>query len=164
MQDGLTGLANRRQLDVTLGKAFSRAARTGSELAFIMLDVDCFKQYNDLYGHSAGDDCLRAISKAIRAQTPKPPGDLAARHGGEEVGELLPETGVAGAQAVAERIRKAIEELRIAHAGSPGGFACWPPAWTDPTAWQKGRTVASTSARPAPCGARRWAKPCSGRT
>ena len=121
LQDGLTGLANRRQLDVTLGKEFSRAARTGSELAFIMLDVDCFKQYNDLYGHSAGDDCLRAISKAIRAQTPKRPGDLAARYGGEEVGVLLPETGVAGAQAVAERIRKAIEELRIPHAGSPGG-------------------------------------------
>jgi diguanylate cyclase (GGDEF)-like protein len=121
LQDGLTGLANRRQFDVTLGKEFARAGRDGSELAFIMLDVDCFKQYNDLYGHSAGDDCLRAISKAIRAQTPKRPGDLAARYGGEEVGVLLPQTGVAGAQAVAERIRKAIEELRIPHAGGPGG-------------------------------------------
>jgi diguanylate cyclase (GGDEF)-like protein len=121
LQDGLTGLANRRQFDVTLGKEFSRAARAGSELAFIMMDVDYFKQYNDLYGHSAGDDCLRAISKTIRTLTPKRPGDLAARYGGEEIGILLPQTGVAGAQAVAERIRKAIEALRIAHAGSPNG-------------------------------------------
>lgn len=121
LQDGLTGLANRRQFDVTLGNEFSRATRAGTGLAFIMIDVDSFKQFNDLYGHSAGDDCLRTISKAIRSETPKRPGDLAARYGGEEIGILLPLTDLAGAQAVAERVRKAIFELSIPHAGSAFG-------------------------------------------
>ncbi|MES2261584.1 MAG: sensor domain-containing diguanylate cyclase [Pseudomonadota bacterium] len=122
LQDGLTGLANRRQFDVTLGNEFSRARRAGTTLAFIMIDVDYFKQYNDLYGHSAGDDCLRALSKTIRQQTPKRPGDLAARYGGEEIGVLLPHTDADGAHTVAERIRGAVAELRLPHAGSPNGF------------------------------------------
>ena len=121
MQDGLTGLANRRQFDVTLGNEFSRAMRHQDTLAFVMIDVDFFKQYNDLYGHSAGDDCLRSVSKLIRALTPKRPGDLTARYGGEEIGILLPNTDAGGAQAVAERIRQAIQNLRIAHSGSPLG-------------------------------------------
>ncbi|AKU25122.1 GGDEF domain-containing protein [Massilia sp. NR 4-1] len=118
LQDGLTGLANRRQFDVTLGNEFSRAVRQGSELAFIMIDVDYFKQYNDLQGHSAGDDCLRALSRSIRMQTPKRPGDLAARYGGEEIGVLLPNTDAEGARAVAERIRAAVEALQMPHPGS----------------------------------------------
>jgi diguanylate cyclase (GGDEF)-like protein len=121
MQDGLTGLANRRQFDVTLGNEFSRAMRHQDTLAFVMIDVDYFKQYNDLYGHSAGDDCLRTVSKLIRALTPKRPGDLTARYGGEEIGILLPNTDAAGAYAVAERIRQAIQNLQIAHSGSPLG-------------------------------------------
>jgi diguanylate cyclase (GGDEF)-like protein len=119
LQDGLTGLANRRQFDVTLGNEYSRATRAGSSLAFIMIDVDYFKQYNDINGHSAGDDCLRAISKTIRMLTPKRPGDLAARYGGEEIGILLPNTDATGAAAVAERIRAAIAALGIPHDGSP---------------------------------------------
>ncbi|BBB62828.1 hypothetical protein UNDKW_4555 [Undibacterium sp. KW1] len=63
MQDGLTGLANRRQFDIVLKDESSRAMRNASSLALIMIDVDCFKQYNDIYGHTAGDECLRAISK-----------------------------------------------------------------------------------------------------
>ena len=121
MQDGLTGLANRRQFDVTLGNEFSRAMRHQDTLAFVMIDVDYFKQYNDRYGHSAGDDCLRAVSKTIRALTPKRPGDLTARYGGEEIGILLPNTDAGGAYAVAERIRAAVEELQIPHAGSRCG-------------------------------------------
>ncbi|MRX11823.1 diguanylate cyclase [Pseudoduganella sp. FT25W] len=121
MQDGLTGLANRRQFDVTLGNEFSRAMRHQDTLAFIMIDVDYFKQYNDLYGHSAGDEVLRAVSKLIRALTPKRPGDLTARYGGEEVGILLPNTDLHGAQAVAERIRQAVEQLQMPHNGSPFG-------------------------------------------
>jgi diguanylate cyclase (GGDEF)-like protein len=121
MSDGLTGLANRRQLDVTLGNEFSRAMRHGAPLAFIMLDVDYFKQYNDRYGHGAGDEVLRAVSQLIRALTPKRPGDLTARYGGEEVAILLPNTELAGACAVAERIREAVAQLRLRHEGSPFG-------------------------------------------
>ncbi|NYE61675.1 diguanylate cyclase (GGDEF)-like protein [Duganella sp. 1224] len=121
MSDGLTGLANRRQFDVTLANEFSRATRHQSTLAFIMIDVDYFKQYNDLYGHSAGDEVLRAVSKLIRALTPKRPGDLTARYGGEEVGILLPNTDLAGARAVAERIRAAVEHLQMPHNGSGFG-------------------------------------------
>src|SRR5450830_1565238 len=121
MSDGLTGLANRRQFDVTLANEFSRATRHADTLAFIMIDVDYFKQYNDLYGHSAGDEVLRTVSKLIRALTPKRPGDLTARYGGEEGGILLPNTDLAGAQAVAERIRAAVQNLQMPHNGSPFG-------------------------------------------
>ncbi|MYM35542.1 diguanylate cyclase [Duganella sp. FT94W] len=121
MSDGLTGLANRRHFDVSLSNEFSRATRHQHRLAFIMIDVDYFKQYNDLYGHSAGDEVLRAVSRLIRALTPKRPGDLTARYGGEEIGILLPNTDLRGAQVVAERIRDAVEALRLPHEGSPFG-------------------------------------------
>ena len=122
MQDGLTGLANRRQFDVTLHSEFSRATRHASALALIMMDVDCFKQYNDIYGHAAGDECLRAISHLIRDLTARRPGDLAARYGGEEIVVLLPNTEVADAVAIAGNIRTAIRGLEIEHSGSPAGF------------------------------------------
>jgi diguanylate cyclase (GGDEF)-like protein len=122
MQDGLTGLANRRQFDVTLHNEFSRAKRRASALALIMMDVDCFKQYNDIYGHAAGDECLRIISHLIRDLTARRPGDLAARYGGEEFAVLLPNTDVADAVAIAEHIRGAIRGLAIEHSGSPTGF------------------------------------------
>jgi diguanylate cyclase (GGDEF)-like protein len=122
MQDGLTGLANRRQFDVSLSNEFSRAVRQASTLALIMMDVDYFKQYNDIYGHAAGDECLRTISRLIRDLTPHRPGDLAARYGGEEIALLLPNTDVAGAVVVAEKIRLAIRALGIVHSGNPSGF------------------------------------------
>jgi len=122
LQDGLTGLANRRQLDVSLGNEFSRATRQGTSLALALIDVDHFKLFNDRYGHSAGDDCLRAISRAIRQQTPKRAGDLAARYGGEELAVLLPNTDIAGAWAVAERMRQAVEALQLPHADSAQGI------------------------------------------
>ena len=121
LQDSLTGLANRRQFDVTLGNEFSRAARAGSSLAFIMIDVDCFKQYNDRYGHSAGDECLRLVSQAIRRLMPRRPGDLAARYGGEEIGVLLPGADLEGALALAEQLRQAVERLQLRHEGNPAG-------------------------------------------
>lgn len=77
-----------------------------------------FKQYNDVYGHAAGDDCRRTIIRAIRDLTPKRPGDLVARYEEEALAVLLPSTDVA----VAEKIRHAIYNLRIEHAGSPAGF------------------------------------------
>lgn len=122
MQDGLTGLANRRQFDVTLQDEFSRATRHASALALILMDVDCFKQYNDIYGHAAGDECLRTISRLVRDLTARRPGDLAARYGGEEIAVLLPNTQVADAVAIADNIRNAIRDLQIEHSGNPAGF------------------------------------------
>jgi diguanylate cyclase (GGDEF)-like protein len=120
MQDGLTGLANRRQFDTVLQNELSRATRSASSLALIMIDVDYFKKYNDIYGHLAGDECLRQISKIIQSAEGRS-GDLAARYGGEEFALLLPSTDVAGALKVAEEIRKSIRELEIRHDGNLQG-------------------------------------------
>lgn len=87
-----------------------------------MIDVDCFKQYNDIYGHAAGDECLRTISHLIRDLTAGRPGDLAVRYGGEEIAVLLPNTDLAHAVTIADKIRSAIRHLEIEHAGNPTGF------------------------------------------
>ncbi|MES2740145.1 MAG: sensor domain-containing diguanylate cyclase [Pseudomonadota bacterium] len=115
--DGLTGLANRRHFDEVLQQELRRARRNRSDLALVMLDVDCFKKYNDLYGHPAGDACLRRVSAAI-AGCLRRPCDLAARYGGEEFAVLLPETGEAGAAMVAERIRAEVCRQGLVHAGN----------------------------------------------
>jgi diguanylate cyclase (GGDEF)-like protein len=120
LQDGLTGLANRRQFDLTLQNELSRATRSASSLALIMIDVDCFKKYNDLYGHLAGDECLRQVGKIIQSAERRSV-DLAARYGGEEFAILLPSTDVQGALKVAEDIRKSIRELEIRHDGNLPG-------------------------------------------
>ena len=122
MEDGLTGLANRRQFDVTLDNEFGRAMRNASTLALIMMDVDCFKQYNDIYGHAAGDECLQTIGRTVAKIAGHRPGDLAARYGVEELAVLLPNTDVAGAAVLAERIRSAVRDLNIEHAGTTDGF------------------------------------------
>ena len=120
LQDGLTGLANRRQFDLALRDELSRATRTDGSLALIMMDVDCFKRYNDIYGHLAGDECLRQVSKVILSAEGRT-GDLAARYGGEEFAILLPNTDIQGALKVAEEIRRAIHELDIPHDGNLPG-------------------------------------------
>jgi diguanylate cyclase (GGDEF)-like protein len=120
LQDGLTGLANRRQFDTALQNELSRATRSASSLALVMIDVDCFKKYNDIYGHLAGDECLRQVGKIIQSAEGRT-GDLAARYGGEEFAILLPSTDVRGALKVAENIRKAIRELEIKHDGNLPG-------------------------------------------
>jgi diguanylate cyclase (GGDEF)-like protein len=122
LQDSLTGLANRRQFDQTFEAEFNRAVRHGSSIALVMMDVDFFKQYNDLYGHAAGDNCLREICKVIGNPIPRRAGDLAARYGGEELVLVLPETYLGGAVAVAESIRRAIIAMEIQHAGNPLGI------------------------------------------
>jgi diguanylate cyclase (GGDEF)-like protein len=120
LQDGLTGLANRRQFDTALQNELSRATRSASSLALIMIDVDCFKKYNDIYGHLAGDECLRQVGRIIHSAEGRS-GDLAARYGGEEFAILLPNTDVQGALKVAEKIRKAIRQLEIKHDGNLPG-------------------------------------------
>lgn len=115
--DGLTGIANRRYFDDKLVSEVRRCGRSGAPLALLMLDVDFFKAYNDRYGHQAGDACLKAIAAALRA-TMLRPYDLAARYGGEEFVCLLPETDMAGAAVIAERVAQAVRVLGIAHADS----------------------------------------------
>ncbi|WP_161489392.1 sensor domain-containing diguanylate cyclase [Pseudomonas sp. BMS12] len=118
LEDELTCLANRRRLMRALDDEFARASRYQRPLALILFDVDYFKQYNDIYGHSAGDECLRAVAEVIRGGQ-KRPADLAARYGGEEFCLLLPETDGAGALRVAEQIRAALEAQALPHAGAP---------------------------------------------
>lgn len=121
LQDGLTGLANRRCFDTVVSKEFSRAVRNGTSISLIMIDVDNFKQYNDIYGHTAGDECLRRVSAAVASAVQRPC-DLIARYGGEEFVVLLPGIDKAGARCVAENIRKRVGSLTLEHSGSRAGF------------------------------------------
>ena len=116
-RDGLTGLMNRRFFDDQLIKEAKNAVRLRHPLALLMIDIDCFKLYNDRYGHQPGDECLRAVAQAI-AGTLWRPGDIAARYGGEEFAVILPDTMPSGTMLVAERIRAAVEALRIVHVDS----------------------------------------------
>lgn len=118
--DKLTGLANRRRFDELLEHELLRARRGRTPLALVLLDVDHFKGYNDVYGHPAGDTCLQAVARVLAGRLNRND-DVAARYGGEEFAVILPHTEPAGALAVAERIRAEIEALRIPHQGAPGG-------------------------------------------
>jgi diguanylate cyclase (GGDEF)-like protein/PAS domain S-box-containing protein len=121
LQDALTGLSNRRHFDRALSQEFRRALRSGTSIGLVLIDVDHFKQYNDLYGHQAGDACLRAIADVIPPLLGRP-GDVAARYGGEEIVLLLPGTSQPGARAVAERVAAAVRKLNIPHGGSAAGI------------------------------------------
>jgi diguanylate cyclase (GGDEF)-like protein len=112
--DSLTGLPNRRHFDVALASEFRRAIREQTGLGVIMIDLDHFKGYNDLYGHPAGDECLRRVAAAIGASARRP-GDLAARYGGEEFAVLLPHTDAAGVKLVAAMIIESVAALLIPH-------------------------------------------------
>lgn len=118
--DGLTGIANRRHFDEVLDREWRRALRQGKELSILMCDIDYFKKYNDHYGHQDGDECLRLVAQAL-SETMDRGGDLIARYGGEEFIAALPDTSSGGALFVAERMRQAIAELKLPHAGSPCG-------------------------------------------
>ena len=115
--DGLTGLANRRSFDQTLELEWSRAKRAATPLSLLFADVDHFKLFNDLHGHQKGDECLRSVASVIGEKAFRP-ADLSARYGGEEFAIIMPETDLAGAWKVAERLRRAIEDLQIIH-GAP---------------------------------------------
>jgi diguanylate cyclase (GGDEF)-like protein len=119
--DSLTGLANRRRLDQALDSEWLRAKRNGHSMAAVMIDVDFFKRYNDHYGHAAGDECLRQVA-AVLAKGVRDGTDVACRYGGEEFVLLLGDTDNAGVQIVGERIRAAVEGLRIPHVGGLAGF------------------------------------------
>ena len=115
--DGLTGIANRRQFDETFAREWRRSVRMKRPLALVMCDIDFFKQYNDMYGHQAGDECLCRVARSIE-QSVRRPGDRVTRFGGEEFTVVLPETESAGAAAMAEKVRAGIEALAVPHGGS----------------------------------------------
>ena len=120
MVDGLTGVANRRLMDETLNREWMRAIRDGTSLSLLLIDVDHFKLYNDLYGHLAGDACLQAIATAIQSQLRRPP-DMLARFGGEEFVIILPNTPATGAEIMSQIVLKTIAACAIPHTGSPYG-------------------------------------------
>ncbi len=115
--DSLTQVYNRRYFDQQLNLEWRRLQRVPSPLSLIMCDVDCFKIYNDTYGHQQGDECLQRVANAI-ATVIKRPGDVLARYGGEEFTVILPHTHQSGAIKVAEAIRLAVKELKIPHLNS----------------------------------------------
>jgi diguanylate cyclase (GGDEF)-like protein/PAS domain S-box-containing protein len=116
-KDGLTGVANRRQFDSTLLIEWSNAQRTKTPLSLIMFDIDYFKQYNDHYGHIAGDDCLKRVGQALRNSANRPR-DFFARFGGEEFVLILPETDATAAQKIADRARDMLARENIEHVKS----------------------------------------------
>ncbi len=115
--DALTGLANRRIFDEHMNRIWQLQSRTGTELSLIICEIDFFKNYNDYYGHQAGDDCLKQVAEGLR-QSVKRATDLIAWYGGEEFIIVLPDTEKPDALNVAQRIHQNIERLNIVHAES----------------------------------------------
>ena len=118
--DALTLVANRRAFDEFLEREWVRARRVGRPLALTIVDVDFFKQYNDLFGHLRGDECLKQIAQGL--QESRRASDFVARIGGEEFAIVLPDTDSGGAKSVAEAARARIEKLRLHHPKSLTGF------------------------------------------
>ncbi|MFP3042563.1 diguanylate cyclase [Treponema primitia] len=110
--DGLTNVPNRRCFDDRMALEWRRAAREKNPVSFLMMDVDKFKTYNDTYGHPQGDVLLKSIAKIFSAAAMRTT-DLVARLGGEEFGILLPDTDLAAALIIAEKIRSGVEAVRI---------------------------------------------------
>jgi phosphoserine phosphatase RsbU/P len=115
--DGLTQIANRRCFNERLEQEWRRLCREHQPLALLLFDVDYFKRYNDAYGHQLGDECLIKLAQAVQEILCRP-ADLLARYGGEEFVVLLPNTDLAGAIAIAERIHRAVQTLNMPHKSS----------------------------------------------
>ncbi|CAN7738134.1 diguanylate cyclase domain-containing protein [Caballeronia sp. 15715] len=115
--DGLTGVANRRKFDEDVQTDWRQCLRESAPLSLILIDIDYFKLYNDRYGHQAGDNCLKLVARTL-FEALRRPYDKLARYGGEEFACLLPKTELAGASAIAERMRARVSELNVEHLGS----------------------------------------------
>lgn len=111
-QDGLTGVANRREFDARLTSEWNRARRSGTELGLLLVDIDHFKAFNDQHGHPAGDRCLQAVAGVLKAIAGRG-GDSVARYGGEEFAVIVPGSPLSGVLALAERLREAVEALPL---------------------------------------------------
>lgn len=116
-KDGLTGIANRRMFDKMFDSEWANARRSQAPLSLIMLDIDYFKQYNDLYGHLQGDDCLRDVARTLTEAVNRPR-DFVGRFGGEEFVLILPETDASSAKQIAEKCRLLIQQQQIPHENS----------------------------------------------
>jgi diguanylate cyclase (GGDEF)-like protein len=116
--DQLTGLANRRRFDVALRFEWRRAARDQQPLALLLSDIDRFKDYNDTYGHPAGDEVLVRVAEALGSSFQRA-ADVVARYGGEEFAVILPSTDAPTATRTAEMLREKVERLRVPHSASP---------------------------------------------
>jgi diguanylate cyclase (GGDEF)-like protein/PAS domain S-box-containing protein len=119
-RDGLTGLINRRHFDQTLHTEWARMRRDGRPLSLLMIDVDHFKRYNDVYGHLAGDGCLKQVAHVLNGALLRP-SDEAARYGGEEFAIILPDTDHQGVETVAQRVQDGMKALAIPHSEGEGG-------------------------------------------
>ena len=117
LQDGLTGVANRRAYEECLTLEWKRAVRSGTPISTLMIDIDNFKNYNDTYGHAAGDECLKSVAKAICGVFERP-ADHLARYGGEEFVCILPNTDQNGALLLAGKALVSVRNLCIPHAAS----------------------------------------------
>jgi diguanylate cyclase (GGDEF)-like protein len=120
-RDGLTGLFNRRWMDIQTDLAWATCIRNGTPFALMMLDIDNFKKYNDKYGHQQGDDCLRAVAHAVEAVVTEynaegiTKGAFAARYGGEEFAVVIPGGSDGAYQKIAQFIVETIQKLCIPH-------------------------------------------------
>lgn len=115
--DGLTQVANRRRFDAYLHQEWKRSIREQTPLSVIMCDIDYFKDYNDTYGHLAGDDCLKQVAHTLLRSAQRP-ADLVARYGGEEFCLILPHTDQQGGAHVAHRIQAELRQLALPHSSS----------------------------------------------
>lgn len=113
-QDSLLEIPNRRRFEETLTREWSWTKRHQQSLSIVMMDIDHFKQYNDHFGHGAGDDCLRHVARILKNGLPRST-DLVARFGGEEFVALLPGTDATGAQFVAEQLRANVQASGLPH-------------------------------------------------
>lgn len=118
--DSLTELPNRRKFDKALEREFRRARRTRPVVSLLMIDIDYFKGFNDMYGHIAGDECLKAVAEALQ-RVVRRERDLVTRYGGEEFAAILGDTEEAEAIAIAQRMAEEVRHLAISHTGSPFG-------------------------------------------
>jgi diguanylate cyclase (GGDEF)-like protein len=116
-RDGLTGIQNRRMFDQHIQRAWQQAVREEERVAVLLADIDCFKDYNDRYGHQAGDECLRAVAVSL-SQCARRPLDFVARYGGEEFAVVLYEASREYVAEVLTRIQRSIAELNIPHEAS----------------------------------------------
>jgi diguanylate cyclase (GGDEF)-like protein len=145
--DELTGLSNIRELHGTLDREFERRRRFETPLGFLLLDIDDFKQINDTYGHQQGDEVLMALGQLLRDLSRDI--DEPARYGGEELAVVLPQTDIDGAELLAERMRVAIENLRVPRYdgdGDIGVTASFGVAAVPTTAGDKGALIAAADA------------------